>query len=118
MENEIIFGNRTYGPDLELFNKLGLTPWVNAPHGKNHAVGTVKGKGTEDHYEVKVSVCCLPAQCWDFEIRLFRNDEKGEVERQRIKLSTGSGYLSDFWPTVELLLDNMLVIKEATQPAF
>lgn len=118
MENELIFGNRTYGPDLALFKKLGLTTWVNLPHATPHCVGTVRGKGAEDHYEVKVSVTCLPAQCWDIEIRLFKHDEKGELERQRIKLATGSGYLSNYWPAVELLLDNMLVIKEATKQAF
>lgn len=117
MENQIIFGNGIYGRDLALFEKLGLTPWVNIPHAKPHCVGRVRGKGAEDHYEVKVSVTCLRAACWDIEIRLFRFDEKGEVERQRIKLSTGSGCLSDYWPTIELLLDNMLVIDEATKRA-
>ena len=107
-----ILANGTHIQDFALFKKLGLERFENVPHGKQHEVGVVDDHGSEYDYHVAISVRCIPAQFWHFSIVLHKDD----VEHQRIELSTGSGALSDYWPTIELLLDNMLVIKHATDP--
>ena len=92
--------------DAPLFAKLGLAPYLDAPHSERIEVGTVHlptGK-------VKVEVICMPAQAWRFE--LFPADDCGG---HRIILRTGSGTLSHYWPSIVMFLQGMLVVEELSE---
>ena len=89
----------TLKKDLPLFAQLGLPPF-KAKGGERTLVGRVPFK---DGSYVKVWVTAAPAQFWHFEVYC--------VEGDRIhKVSTGSGSLSDYWPTVRLLAEGLLVV--------
>lgn len=95
-----LFGNvTTYEVDKPLFRKLGFKEF-NIGNSDKTLIGT---HDVED-FIVRVSVECYPAQFWTFEIE---EKETGNV----IDLSTGSGYMSEYWNTVELIIGGMLDIK-------
>ena len=89
----------TYKCDLKLFKELGLKPFVGKTHDTLF-VGEVK----KDGYSVKIHVSGCPAQFWEFDIV--------DTEGERSKFATGSGTLRDYWPSVELVAENMFVPKE------
>lgn len=92
---------KTYSWDLELFQKLGLTPF-SCENQEELFVGEYK----LPHYEkanIKIWVTCMPAQFWRFEIETDE-DKKFEV-------STGSGSMSDYWSSVLKVAEGMLVIN-------
>jgi len=97
---------QTYPIDLGLFRELGLPVIRDAPHSERIEVGTV-------HFpigKIKIEVTCLPAQFWRFQ--LFPSDDQ---DGQRIILSTGSGPLSDYWPSVMKFLEGMIVVEELSE---
>jgi len=94
---EDMFRARTYKRDLPLFEKLRLTPFTDAPRGWSD-VGVVE----TDRASVKIEVSALPAQFWRFTITARIEDVQPGVIR------TGSGALSDYWPTVELVINGTL----------
>ncbi len=89
--------------DVPVLKRLGL----NFFGGKNEFVdiGTVELGGSRN---VKVEVCCMPAQFWRFTItRPSRNGPDTFV------MTTGSGSLSDFWPIAKMVANDMLSIERA-----
>jgi len=93
----------TYDLDLPLFRRLGLKPFKTESRDYIDVGTTIEHNGATVH----VSVCCLPAQFWRFEIK---NAGDGEPRRNCV-ISTGSGALVDYWPFIEQILNNMLVIE-------
>lgn len=96
--NNLMTGS-TYVDDYLLFDKLKLKRFKYL-YKEEYFVGEVK----EKEYSVKIFVNCLPSQFWRFEII--------DVNNKHFQLSSGSGCLSDFWPSIELLAKNMLAIKK------
>jgi len=95
----------TYICDLPLFSKLRLTPFHKHMRDARDYfdVGTV----VHDEATVAVSVCCLPAMFWRFEIKRAGD---GTPQRNYV-ISTGSGTLEDYWPFIEQILTGMLVVE-------
>lgn len=97
----LAFESRTYHSDLGLFSKLGLKPF-HANSQNELFVGEYK----IPEYEkagIKIFVTCLPAQFWRFEIQTD--------EDKKFEASTGSGTLSEYWPSVLQIAEGMLVVK-------
>lgn len=94
---------RTYDVDQHLLRKLGLKTFVGKIWEKIY-LGEVKNE--ENETSVKVWVQGAPAQFWVFE---FSNEDK------ITKISTGSGTLSEYWPSIELMLENMFVINDTVK---
>jgi hypothetical protein len=90
-------------PDSNFFESVGLPRHDNAklPHAQDYLLGTVEIEGGS----VNVWVCAMPAQFWKFEITPFDSDKL-------IVLSTGSGNLATYWPTVRLFAGGMIGIKK------
>ena len=91
--------NNTSQEDIPLFKKLGLTPFSNLTCHQLHYIGEVK----EGKSYVKIYVTCEPAQFFDFE---FYDDSHHTL----IHIKTGSGCIADFWPTIEKMMQGMLVV--------
>ena len=92
----------TYSLDLQLFKELKLKPFSGNTH-KEIFVGQYK----LPHYEkakIKIFVTCMPAQFWRFEVETDGG--------QNFEVETGSGLMSDFWPSVIKVAEGMLVIKD------
>lgn len=87
---------KAYHKDLTLLMELGLKPW-EAKHGEEKYIGQVNGRD----YLVKIWVTCLPAQFYRFVI------ERGHT----YEVTTGSGVLSNYWPSIKLIAEGMLAIK-------
>jgi hypothetical protein len=111
-----IYYAETHSKDRELFRQLGLREfaigqgWSDSDPRLNdwRDLGTVEFEWAE----VRVEVCCLPAQFFRFTITAKTEDVQGTV------LTTGSGALSDFWPTIDLWASGMIgVAKEAAANA-
>lgn len=95
-----LFGNSTtYEVDKPLFRKLGFKEF-----SIGHRDKTLVGTHNTDDYAVNIFVECYPAQFWTFEIKEKESDKV-------IELNTGSGSMSEYWGTVELIIDGMLKIK-------
>lgn len=88
-----VLGLRYCGADDDGWQDLGVT---SAPTSADRPGA-----------EVRVELCQMPARFWRFTISPLIEDVKPVV------LSTGSGALSDFWPTVELFAGGMLVVERA-----
>lgn len=88
--------NKPYPEDVKLLRSLGLKEWE-----AGHMVKTYIGKVTlpEDGW-VKIWVHCLPAQFYEFEIKVSNS---GEL----LRFSTGSGMLSTYWPMAKAVAENM-----------
>jgi hypothetical protein len=96
--------SKTYQVDYTLFDELGLNLFVFDDQ-KMHFIGEYKFP----HYEkasAKIYVTCMPAQFWKFEIQTDEN--------KIYILETGSGTLSEYWKTVELVATGMLVLNGAS----
>ena len=95
---------KTYNCDLELFKELGLKPFcfdMNKVKNRTKYVGKVKAsKG-----KVKIWMQGHPAQFWQFEVE----DTEGG---NKYFISTGSGALTDFWPTIKKMARNMFVVNK------
>ena len=87
--------------DLKLFQELGLKPFKDISTHKRHYVGVVRFEG-DSTVEIYVTPC--PAEFWGFEVHCGENGKS-------YKVTTGSGSLSDFWPSVKLIAENMLVVE-------
>jgi len=91
---------KTYSHDLPLMKKLGLKLFKGKTHEKVYV-----GKYTaEDGSWAKIWVTGAPAQFFDFEIYCSES-------KLTTIISTGSGCLSEYWPFVEKIFDNMIVVK-------
>ena len=99
MRNSSLWLSSTYDKDLPLFRKLGLEVFRDLPNG-TYNLGTVKGKGGG---EAEVLVKLWPAMFFGFHIT--------SSEGEKFVVNTGSGSLTDFWPSVELVMDSMFVPK-------
>lgn len=90
----------TYRMDVPLFTKLGLLPFKDLEHGKRTEIGVLVfpvGK-------IAISVTCFPAQFWRFV--LHRKDPEAVIV-----LTTGSGNMTRYWPTVMMFLEDMMNAK-------
>jgi len=93
----------TFDWDRPLFRELGLTPFdFDIRVKERHFVGRIKHHGAV----IKIWLKALPAQFWEFRIAC------GDPKRKYL-VTTGSGSLSDFWPAVKLLAEDMLVVENA-----
>ena len=97
-----LFGATTpYDWDKKLFSELGLEMF-SIDDQEWHEIGEHK-LPEHDQASIKVSVCCMPAQFWKFEIQT----EEGE----RYKVQTGSGSLTTYWESIKLIAQNMMVVN-------
>ena len=95
-----ITGNaETYQVDLPLFEKLGLKKF-SINYREKHFVGTVN----LDDRSVSIYVSCFPAHFWEFEIE--------SVDNGCFKVSTGTGSLTQYWQSIELIMDGCLVVEK------
>jgi hypothetical protein len=93
---------RTSPTDHTIFDKLKLPLFNDINHGQLTHVGDVV---VNEVNTVRVFVTCMPAQCWEFEVYNKETD-------CTYRLSTGSGTLNNYWPSVELIASGMLVVDE------
>jgi hypothetical protein len=103
---------RVYDEDRALWEELGLRRVGLVPAGDWIDLGTVEHRpGAEDGdselwARIKVEACLLPARFWRFTVTA------GEVEDVHpVVLETGSGSLSDYWPTVLHVANGCLTFK-------
>ena len=89
----------TYDSDLPLFAELRLKPFKNIPSRKRHYIGVVR---LDQERTVEIYVTPVPAQFFEFDIN---------CDGKRYKVTTGSGCLSDYWPSAKLIAENMLVVE-------
>jgi hypothetical protein len=103
-----LFEPRLYRQDHELLRRLGFDPERKLESHEDNVLGTYEhhydGK-PEVAYRVTVSVYPMPAQFWTFDIEPETTDGKP------CRVSTGSGSLIDYWPTIELLASGMITVK-------
>jgi len=90
----------TYNNDLNLYHQLGLKPFKDQPTGKMILLGSY----SNEYGQVKVWVTPMPAQFWQFEVSVTE-------AKSKYLISTGSGALTDFWPSIEKILNNMISIE-------
>lgn len=86
--------------DKRLLEQLGLTVFVDAPHGEWLDLGEVVGHGG---LRVLVSVYCLPAQFWRFRVK---SKDGGTYE-----WFTGSGSFGEYWQQFQPILDGIVRIQ-------
>lgn len=98
---ELGFSSNTYGWDLPLFESLGLKPFVIHDQRRT-LVGKYKLPDCE-MASVEIWVTCMPAQFWQF---IIETDEGRKFEA-----TTGSGSLSDYWPSILKIAEGMLVVR-------
>jgi hypothetical protein len=92
---------QTYRTDLELFQELGLKTFKTDSR-EELFVGEYK----LPHYDkanVKISVTCMPAQFWKFEVETD--------EDYKCVIKTGSGALSDYWQSVLKVAEGCFVVN-------
>jgi hypothetical protein len=89
----------TYSHDLPLFREFGLKPFKE----KSRVVIEV-GKVVTDNGHVIIKAEGFPALFWMFEI--FSKETN-----KTIKVNTGSGTLTSYWPMVKSIMDGMFVIQ-------
>jgi hypothetical protein len=105
-KGSVLFG--PHGPypftgELEFLRLHGL-PRYSAKTWERTLVGEVKmGKVSEGQATVRIWVTCSPAKFWEFEVT--------DIEGVRHHVRTGSGCITDFWPSVKLVAMNMLVVR-------
>ena len=92
---------QTYRADSELLHKLGLKTF-KTDNQKQFVVGKYKLPNYKKA-NVKISVTCMPAQFWQFEVE---TDEGGKYN-----IETGSGSLSDYWDSVLKIAEGMFVVN-------
>lgn len=81
---------KTYTSDLQLFQELGLNTFQTY-NSETLFVGEYK-LPDHDKANVKISVTCMPAQFWHFEVETD--------EDCKYSINTGSGALSTYWQSV------------------
>jgi len=95
--------------DFDLLNELALTQ-PTLDEGSEY-LGRVLMEDGESWVDVTKH---MPLKCWDFSV--FAADGNRQYQ-----VSTGSGDLADYWPTVEQLADGMLIVSmvdgEPAEPA-
>lgn len=94
----------TYIRDEAIFAKHNLPVFRDIPTHKEHHVGTIEGEGCL----IDVYVDPMPAQFWRFEVQTSVEEPK------TFEISTGSGCLADFLPSVLLVAQSMLSVKQKT----
>ena len=95
------FVSDTYSSDIKLFEKLGLKPFSKITPHKEYYVGEVK---LDYGSTVKISVYPMPAMFWTFDIYIAET-------RKTVIVHTGSGTLSKYWETINLIADNLIDFK-------
>jgi len=103
MSLDTLYRAQTHDWDKPLFRELNLKPFdFDIRTEERHFVGRIKHHGNE----IKIWVKALPAQFWEFRITVKDPPRKYLV-------TTGSGSLTDFWPAVKLIAEDMLVVENA-----
>lgn len=99
---------RLYEEDRALMSELGLEPHVQFKHGEWKTLGTYEHRPSELVWaRVTIECCAMPAHFWRFSI------EQADVEDvQSMTLKTGSGSLTEYWPTVLHVANGCLHIEE------
>lgn len=92
---------KTYQVDLELFQELDLKTFKTGSQ-EQFLVGEYKLPNYEKA-KVKISVTCMPAQFWQFEVETD--------EGHKFNIETGSGSLSDYWDSVMKVAESMFVVN-------
>lgn len=93
-----MFNNKVYSSDVPLYKKLGLPLWEIKGNGEVQV-----GEVIINEVVIDITVCCTPAQFYTFKLR-FPNGKEQTVE-------SGSGAMSDYWPFVEAMAQDMIVVK-------
>ncbi len=91
--------------DRGLFRRLKFIAKPISCDGHWHVIGTWK---TPEGATVRVLATALPAIFWRFEII--------NVEERDDAFDTGSGYLTTYWPTVELIASGMFTVADDQEP--
>lgn len=103
-----LFEPRFYSLDHELLRELGFDPNRELESHELNVLGTYEhhydGKA-EVAYRVVIGVTPLPAMFWQFDVEPVTTDGKA------VRVTTGSGALSDYWPSVKLLAEGMLNVR-------
>lgn len=86
--------------EKEFIESLGLVAPEKYPKNQKYIIGT---KDFEDGSSVNIWVNAMPARFWEFEII-------PSGINKTVTMSTGSGSLSDFWGSIELIASNMLAV--------
>lgn len=97
----ILGKSKTYQSDYGLFEKLGLKKFETDSQEKLFV-----GEYKLPEYEkttVKISVTCMPAQFWEFEVETD--------EGKNWLIETGSGALSDYWESVMKVAEGCFVVS-------
>lgn len=92
---------KTYQVDLELFQELDLKTFKTDSH-EQFVVGEYK-LPNHKKAKVKISVTCMPAQFWQFEVETD--------EGNKFNIETGSGSLSNYWDSVIKVAEDMFVVN-------
>jgi hypothetical protein len=98
------------GSDASLAKSLGLRPLPLSMCSDFH-LGTVRPFKSPERATITtidVYVTAMPAQFWRFDI--VRLCEDGDY-REELRLSTGSGRLSQYWPVALLFAEHMIDVK-------
>ncbi|MCL4305860.1 hypothetical protein KJZ99_08080 [bacterium] len=103
-DSPLSFRVRTYSDDLPLFEQLGLPTVDLTSPVQDYEVGTALLSGGSA--VVRITLDAHPAQFWKFYI----TDAEGHSSVYRL----GSGTLSSFWPSIQLIADNLLVCIETS----
>lgn len=108
---EALFKAFFYDGEIKLLKELGLNVDVELNHGEWIELGTYEHryqdetKPEEPAYRVVVFVNAMPAKFWRFEIEPLTTDGRKCV------MTTGSGEIQDYWPTVKGLAEGMIVVE-------
>lgn len=92
---------KTYQVDLELFQELDLKTFKTDSQ-EQFVVGEYKLPNYKKA-KVKISVTCIPAQFWQFEVETD--------EGRKFHIETGSGSLSDYWDSIMKVAEGMFVVN-------
>lgn len=101
---EDLLRSGTYSHDRPLFDRLGLRYFRQQGMSDWLEVGTVELETAS----VKVEVYCAPAQFWRFTVTPKAEDVQAGV------LTTGSGTLSEYWPSVVQWATGLLSFKASS----
>lgn len=105
-------GYKPYEEDLPLLATLGLPEW-RAPLREEHLIGEVSpfanSESEMQRVTVRCFVRCAPGQAWRFEV--IRPAQSGSIDDlEQLEIRTGSGTLSQYWPMVLAVAQQMIVV--------
>lgn len=95
---------KPYSWEKKFYEDNNIPQWECKTH-ETKDLGRIYGE--EDGSYIKAKVMPMPAQFWEFEVCCA---ESGTTHN----ISTGSGGLEDYFPTMKLIAQGMIVINTMT----